>query len=294
MKKIILTGALLAMATLLFAENFDFTGYYYNGVIPSPYDFVFQKNNKVKLSWFTEDGKGYYKKIYSYKKEYIGRLPLFVLNEDIPRNLVHGVWPDDKTYYGNKFILLTGLTESKNVIGLALLPKRKNEKATELFYKFPTGGSGEYPMFNYEKASSFLIERDTEYSITNLTNISPETPWVEGVKGWGIGENFIIKTWNDKSDNHILLMNGYISARNPHLYEENGRIKKIEVKGVKSGKKKNFIVKDTPHPQSIDISFLSEPEDIKITILDVYKGTKYQDTCIHFMILWSEKVIPWE
>ncbi len=97
-----------------------------------------------------------------------------------------------------------------------------------------------------------------------------------------------------ETSDHILIMNGYISARNPHLYEENGRIKKIEVKGVKSGKKKVFLIKDTPHPQSVDINFLNKLEDVKITILDVYKGTKYQDTCIHFMIFWRDKIIPWE
>ncbi len=178
MKKIILTGAFLVMATLLVAENFDLTGYYYNGVIPSPYDFVFQKNNKVKLSWFTEDGEGYYKKIYSYKKEYIGRLPLFVLNEDIPRNLVHGVWPDDKTYYGNKFILLTGLSKSpkpseRDVIALCLLPDRKNGKAEEFFSKIPMGGSGDYWIHHYKNASSFLKEKSMSYPIENLTKIEP-------------------------------------------------------------------------------------------------------------------------
>ncbi|EMB40257.1 hypothetical protein HMPREF9722_01564, partial [Treponema denticola ATCC 33520] len=43
-----------------------------------------------------------------------------------------------------------------------------------------------------------------------------------------------------------------------------------------------------------DISFLPEQEDVKITILDVYKGTKYEDTAIHFMILWRTEVIPYE
>ena len=121
-----------------------------------------------------------------------------------------------------------------------------------------------------------------------------DTPWVEGVDGWGIGESFTISTKNRSFYKYILLMNGYISASNPKLYDENGRIKKIMVEGVTSGKKKEFIVKDTPHPQTVDISFLPEQEDVKITILDVYKGTKYEDTAIHFMILWRTEVIPYE
>ncbi len=217
----------------------------------------------------------------------------------MPSNLLHGVWPEDKTYFGNKFILLTGLSESdstsKNkVIALCMLPKRKNEKAKEFFYKFPTSGSGEYWIHHYKDASSYLKEKSKSYPIENLTKISPDTPWVEGVKGWGIGESFVMLGGKTETSDHILIMNGYISAKNPHLYEENGRIKKIEVMGVKSGKKKEFIIKDTPHPQSVDINFLDKLEDVKITILDVYKGRKYQDTCINFMIFWRDKVIPWE
>ncbi|EMB24899.1 hypothetical protein HMPREF9723_00130 [Treponema denticola OTK] len=46
-----------------------------------------------------------------------------------------------------------------------------------------------------------------------------DTPWVEGVAGWGIGESFVIKTWKSSDDKYILLMNGYISASNPKLYQ---------------------------------------------------------------------------
>ena len=201
-------------------------------------------------------------------------------------------------------MLLTGLAKKAwgenedAVIGLGMLPAHKGKKASGFFTRFPTGGTGEYPCFNYENVSSYFVEESKEgkkeYKIENLSIMEQDTPWVEGADGWGIGETFTISTENRSFYKYILLMNGYISASNPKLYDENGRIKKILVEGVTSGKKKEFTVKDTPHPQTVDISFLPEQEDVKVTILDVYKGTKYEDTAIHFMILWRTEVIPYE
>ena len=89
-------------------------------------------------------------------------------------------------------------------------------------------------------------------------------------------------------------MNGYISYEKPYLYKQNNRIKKIKVTGLKSGKTKVLDVLDTPHPQTVDISFIKEPEDIRVEIADVYKGSKYDDTCLHYCITYDMEVIPYE
>ena len=51
-------------------------------------------------------------------------------------------------------------------------------------------------------------------------------------------------------------------------------------------------VLDTPHPQTIDISELNSNEDLKITILEVYEGEKYNDTAIHFLVTYKYEIIP--
>ena len=302
-KKSLFLCLFLIVGSFAIGQNFDLAGFGYTDTVPCPYFIEFQKGNEIEISWYNANQKRV-KKIYTYKKKYIGRFPLFELNADMPEDLYAGLNPESKNYYGNKFMLLTGLAkkalgENKDgIVGLGMLPTRKGKKASDFFSDFPMGGTGETPYFYYENVSSNLVEKSKEgkreYRIENLCDMREDTPWVEGVDGWGIGESFVIKTWNDTSDKYILLMNGYISASNPKLYDENGRIKKIMVEGVISGKKKEFTVKDTPHPQTVDISFLPEQEDVKITILDVYKGTKYEDTAIHFMILWRTEVIPYE
>ena len=147
----------------------------------------------------------------------------------------------------------------------------------------------------YKEESSHLIEKGgKEYPVTNLCDMDSETPWVEGVPGNGIGESFVLEnTWGTVYKT-LLIMNGFISYEKPFLYKQNGRIKKIRVTGMVSGKEKVLDVLDTPHPQSVDISFITEPEDVRITIEEVYPGTKYDDTCIHFMINSLVEAVPYE
>lgn len=150
----------------------------------------------------------------------------------------------------------------------------------------------------YSDCTSFLKEGKIEYKVENLCNCKPGTPWVEGVSGDGIGEGFIITFPSvNTSENlypYLLIMNGYISYDKPYLYKQNNRIKKIKVTGVTSGKSKILDVLDTPHPQTVDISFITEPEDVRVEIAEVYKGTKYDDTCINFCVTYPFEVIPYE
>ena len=146
----------------------------------------------------------------------------------------------------------------------------------------------------YKDASSYLIEKTKSYPVENLNKIAADTPWVENAPGYGIGESFVIENSWGKVYTTLLIMNGYISYEKPYLYKQNGRIKQIKVTGVKSGNSRFIDVLDTPHPQTVDISFITEAEDIKVEIADVYEGTKYEDTCIHYMITYTNEVIPYE
>ena len=186
---------------------------------------------------------------------------------------------------------------------LFLAGKLKDEISPEIILA-TAGFKNDYPLTNpvfydqkirkYKDCSSFLTEKNKEYPVSNLDNLAVDTPWVEGAPGYGIGEGFTIENSWGKLYTTLLIMNGYISYEKPYLYKQNGRIKKIKVKGLKSGKEKILDVLDTPHPQTVDISFITEPEDIRVTIEDVYPGTKYEDTCIHYMITYFDEVIPYE
>ena len=125
----------------------------------------------------------------------------------------------------------------------------------------------------YYDCSSFLMERIKSYPIKNLCSVEDASPWVEGVPGSGIGEGFTIKHSNKRMP-YLLIMNGYISCSKPYLYKQNARVKKIQVTGTESGKTGLLDVLDTPNPQTVTISFLDKEDDVRVTIADVYPGTK--------------------
>lgn len=229
-------------------------------------------NIEQKISFYNTNGIDYIK-----------------LSKKLPKELTTEYLYEDTidSETDDKILFLLGKTENhRNFMyaytkGFDLLPFTDNS-TDELYYCL------------FKDASSCLTEKGKEYPLKNLYNRMLETPWIEGVPGDGIGEGFTL-TFNSGSVNPtLLLMNGYISFDKPYLYEQNNRIKKIKVKGLTSGKEKILDVIDTPHPQTVDISFITEMEDIRIEIAEVYKGTKYDDTCLQYCSTFIETVIPYK
>ena len=140
-------------------------------------------------------------------------------------------------------------------------------------------------------ASSFLTEKvkgqELEYSPDNLYQgiitidhgyfwNSEHLPWVEGAPGSGIGETITIE-YNSPVIG-LSILNGYVEEQNLKLYKENSRLKEIEIENLKTGKKQIAKFEDRVYFKYI---LLDEPaEKIKITIKDVYPGSKYSDTCV--------------
>ena len=229
-------------------------------------------DTEQKISFINKNGIDYIQLSKKFPKEFTSQY-------------IYGDSKDIET--DEKILFLAGKTEK---LGTFLYAYTKgfdtssftNNRTDELYYCL------------YKDASSCLTENGKEYSLKNLRDRRLETPWVEGVPGDGIGEGFTLTFNGGSVDPTLLLMNGYISFDKPYLYEQNNRIKKIKVKGLTSGKEKILDVIDTPHPQTVDISFITEMEDIRVEIAEVYKGTKYDDTCLQYCSTFMETVIPYK
>ncbi len=103
-------------------------------------------------------------------------------------------------------------------------------------------------------------------------------PWVEGKKGDGIGETFEFDmSYSAGEPWDIRILNGYVDPLKPHLFKENNRIKKALLE-TDTGIKKEFDFRD--EVEFTQIILTGDVKHVKLTILEVYKGTKYQDTCI--------------
>ncbi|QQO10865.1 NADase-type glycan-binding domain-containing protein [Breznakiella homolactica] len=135
-------------------------------------------------------------------------------------------------------------------------------------------------------ATSELTEGETTYSAGNILNTNILTPWVEGVSGNGTGERIRIEY------NHDLLfglysleiLNGYADYSKPYLYGYNNRIKKIRVYNIGYDEYRDFEIEDTPQYQSLVLGFENKSKIIEIEILEVYLGSRWNDTCINAII----------
>lgn len=102
--------------------------------------------------------------------------------------------------------------------------------------------------------------------------------WIEGAKGNGIGE--WIEIDNTQITDKLLFLNGVILPTSLSSFIENSRIKKIQIDF--NGFSQIVELTDTPNPQIVNLGQKASKTRIRITILDVYKGTKYTDCGLSF------------
>lgn len=292
MKKVFIIPLLSLLSCILFAQNFSFDGEYYPDLY-STIDYLVFNGKNISYKYEPYEVKDVKEEItVGFKKVYKDGLLFLQIAKKFPYSIqeYHKDPPSDDC-----LLVLAGETTSENEHEVLLFVETSDFNNSRPFVS-PSVKFIDSVWREYEDCSSYLIEGNREYKAENLCNCKMATPWVEGVAGSGIGEGFTIKKRNYNHDvpSYLLIMNGYISFEKPYLYKQNNRIKKIKVTGVKSGKSKILDVLDTPHPQTVDISFITEPEDIRVEIADVYRGTKYDDTCLNFCVTYYDKVIPYE
>ncbi len=133
--------------------------------------------------------------------------------------------------------------------------------------------------------SSTLIDKDNKllYDIDNIFDDDDNTAWVEGAEGDGIREWIQFDFYKEYKVARIDIISGYSKSRS--IFKTNNRIKNLEIL-LSDGSTLNLDLKDTMDRQQIEI----EPhvtKSIKFIIKDVYKGSKYEDTCISEMKLWG-------
>lgn len=302
---IVLFAAIMIETVIAEDHNFSLIGEKYLSPFPSPYYIEFVDDITLKLYWESgnsSDGSWDSSIMYNYKWVHKFGIPYISLSGEIPTSIEQGLYSDtSQRFYGNDFLFLIGQVpnlETKFISGRQYFPKvavgyTKSEDpyGSHVFLR-------DIPNFEsttriYRNPSSTLTEYGIEYTVDNLDDLESDTPWVEGVDGNGIGESFVIENQWNETYKTLFIINGFISADRPHLYTQNGRIKKIKIEGLTSGISGDCVVLDTPHPQTVDISFIVAPEDLKVTLLEVYEGAKYQDTAIHYLISYNKEIIPY-
>ncbi|MBU0597436.1 hypothetical protein KKF61_00380 [Patescibacteria group bacterium] len=136
-------------------------------------------------------------------------------------------------------------------------------------------------------ASSTLISAGYDYSPSQVIDQDFSTSWVEGIDGDGINEWIKMQFSGAGQINTLGIVPGF--ARNTRLYQENNRIKTVELEFSDGSTITNEL------SDEYGIHFIEFPTKntsyIKMTIKDIYAGTTYADSPVAELDIWSDYVL---
>lgn len=110
-----------------------------------------------------------------------------------------------------------------------------------------------------------------------------ETAWCEAADGAGIGQWVSVATRPKLPVRSVLIHNGYQKTRKS--FADNNRVRRLRIE-TENGTRLETTLTDRFGPQRIRLPDWEELGRIRITILDVYKGAKYDDTCLS--VVWPD------
>lgn len=143
--------------------------------------------------------------------------------------------------------------------------------------------------------SSFLKEKNISYDAENFKyDNSVLKPWVEGKKGYGEGEYIEFEIGPDSSVDGFLISNGYVNFEKPYLYEANSRVKRFHIVSEENQIDCFAELKDECNFQLVVLPKAlaqNKANKIRLIIDEVFKGTKWDDTCINRIIPVKSKFI---
>jgi hypothetical protein len=159
-----------------------------------------------------------------------------------------------------------------------------------LLFMLPVVCFGQEVEWELYASSSLAPQGENYYDVYRLFDGRMGTAWVEGVSGGGAGEFITLRLTNIVGNvgNYIYLKgfklnNGYCKDR--ETWVKNGRVKKIKVY-INGVEKYNGHLEDTMKEQTVTLGRYTIGVDdvIKIEILGVYPGSKYEDTAISELV----------
>lgn len=264
----------------------------------------------VVMSLYSQEEMSFYDKAFPPTLITIYKDKIVISNEDVP-GLKSKEYPrelfylDDNGFYhlgiNGDFIVII---ENNSVSEFIYSPEKQVQVTDSTYndwinwYKKTIEENNAYykvSRFNtVYTASSELKEGATLYSAKNLGTLflPPDCregirmwnpghkPWVEGVAGYGENEFITIST--SKEFNELDVLNGYVAIERLDLYKKNSRVKDIEIIDSDNNIKYSFTLTDEVRFQNLKMS--QGTKNVKLVIKSVYKGDKWDDTCITSII----------
>lgn len=126
-------------------------------------------------------------------------------------------------------------------------------------------------------ATSELREGNVLHSAERLIDGSVNNAWVEGAPGYGINEFAVLRFTGAYRISGMRIHAGY--QKSDKVYYNNARPEQIRAE-FSDGTSEVITLQDVQAVQDITFEKSVVTEDITITILSVYPGSKYEDTVI--------------
>lgn len=112
--------------------------------------------------------------------------------------------------------------------------------------------------------------------------------WAEGEAGPGIGGTIRV-SFNRPSD-HMMVLNGAVDFARLNLYKDNNRLKRVLVRADDGSFAFEHVFDDVVAFHKIP--FPAEARGVTITILEVYPGRRWDDTCVTAIYLKQPPLRP--
>lgn len=104
--------------------------------------------------------------------------------------------------------------------------------------------------------------------------------WCEGVEGDGIGQRVSIEIDRGSAFGRLLIVNGY--PKSARTFSRNARVRTMRVT-TDTGVDRMVNLSDHGDMQPIALGRVAAHARVELTIVEVYPGSKYRDTCIGFL-----------
>lgn len=252
--------------------------------------------NKLTDNTSLNDKNKYFTELVSYDKnnDWVTELTRFCAN-NIPLDKLIAITPTENISTVNTYAGFYSDISGKNYIAQNLYQKALTQKKSDnielllaanklglfslkiIYTKYGSIGKEVVNLTDIYsiKASSAKFEDNRLYTVQNLIDNNSKTAWVPDSKKSGIGEWIEISFDDPTQINNITLTNGY--TKSDVTFKNNNRIKNATLI-FSDGSKTKIILKDTMKPQTIKVN--KKSRTIRIVIDEVYKGIKYDDTCL--------------
>ncbi len=162
----------------------------------------------------------------------------------------------------------------------------KNITASSYLSENTKNGYMEYLPQNFLERLYYMTGDD--YDRISYDTVTP--PWAEGKDDYGIGEYLDIEfKW---SSDELQILNGFVDFTRMDLYEKNSRVKTVLIESENPKFSKEYQLEDLVRYTLITLP--QKTQKIRMTIKDVYPGTKYKDTCLSSILVTNPNVPSYE